>query len=202
MGKIKNLNSLRNLKQFAGEFNADRLAMQIVNSLAIEGKRIIDDAYETKTFKDRTGNLRDSYVSAVFFKGRLRKDTIRYIGDDVIAGDADRSSLSDTYREYGNSYIGGEVEATTGREEAEKFLNKLQFSSRPSGISLVVAAAMFYSSILEGRGYRVISHVNYEFDRIKQRGYKVDLYNTAIKPEYITSRTIYREDGAGPMKVF
>ena len=38
--------------------------------------------------------------------------------------------------------------------------------------------------------------------QLKQRGYKVDLYNTAIKPEYITSRTIYREDGAGPMKVF
>ena len=202
MRGIQHINSMKTLTEFARNFDAKKLEEWIVKSLAKEGQRIIEDAYKTKSYTTRTGNLRDSYVSAVFFKGRLRKDTIRYIGDDVIAGDADRSSLSDTYREYGNSYIGGEVEATTGREEAEKFLNKLQFSSRPSGISLVVAAAMFYSSILEGRGYRVISHVNYEFDRIKQRGYKVDLYNTAIKPEYITSRTIYREDGAGPMKVF
>lgn len=176
MSGIQHINSMKALTEFARNFDAKKLEEWIVKSLAKEGQRIIEDAYKTKSYTTRTGNLRDSYVSAVFFKGRLRKDTIRYIG--------------------------GEVEATTGRQEAEKFLNKLQFSSRPSGISLVVAAAMFYSSILEGRGYRVISHVNYEFDRIKQRGYKVDLYNTAIKPEYITSRTIYREDGAGPMKVF
>lgn len=194
MGKIKNLNSLRNLKQFAGEFNADRLAMQIVKSLAIEGKRIIDDAYETKTFKDRTGNLRDSYVSAVFYKGRLVEDSVHFVGDEV--------AISDTYRTYKDSEVGGEEEGTKGRQEAQKFLGKLQFSSRPSGITLIIAAAMFYSSLVEGRGFRVISHVSYELDEIKRRGYKVDLFNTAISEDYITTRTIYREGGVGRMQIF
>lgn len=194
MGKIKNLNSLRNLKQFAGEFNADRLAMQIVKSLALEGKRIIDDAYETKTFKDRTGNLRDSYVSAVFYKGMLVKDSVHFVGDEV--------AISDTYRTYKDSEVGGEEEGTKGRQEAQKFLGKLQFSLRPSGITLIIAAAMFYSSLVEGRGFRVISHVSYELDEIKRRGYNVDLFNTAISEDYITTRTIYREGGVGRMQIF
>ena len=42
----------------------------------------------------------------------------------------------------------------------------------------------------------------YELDEIKRRGYKVDLFNTAISEDYITTRTIYREGGVGRMQIF
>lgn len=181
------------LTKFAKNFDGEALKRWIVNSLAEEGGRIINEAYETRGFTNRTGNLHDSYVSAVFVEGKLQKDTIRYVG----------AEMSTTYREYANSTVKGEVEATKGREEANKFLAKYQSSRKKTdGIVLVIAAAMFYSSIVEDRGYKVLSQVQWELDRIASRGYSVSKFNTHIKPEYITANTIYREDGAGKMKVF
>lgn len=181
------------LTKFAKNFDGEALKRWIVNSLAEEGGRIINEAYETRGFTNRTGNLHDSYVSAVFVEGKLQKDTIRYVG----------AEMSTTYREYANSTVKGEVEATKGREEANKFLAKYQSSrNKTGGIVLVIAAAMFYSSIVENRGYQVLSQVQWELDRIANRGYSVSKFNTHIKPEYITANTIYREDGAGKMKVF
>lgn len=192
MAGIQHINSMKALIEFAKDFDAKALEQWIINSLAEEGGRIIKEAYESKGFKDRTGNLHDSYVSAVFVKGRLQKDTIRYVG----------AEMSTTYREYANSTVGGEVEATRGREEADKFLAKYQFAKgRQGGIVLVIAAAMFYSTIVERRGYQVLSQVQWELDRIANRGYNVTKYNTHIKPEYIDSHTIYREEGTGSMKI-
>lgn len=187
------------LTKFAKNFDGEALKRWIVNSLAEEGGRIINEAYETRGFTNRTGNLHDSYVSAVFVEGKLQKDTIRYVG----------AEMSTTYREYANSTVKGEVEATKGREEANKFLAKYQNSRKKTdGIVLVIAAAMFYSHILDSgvgklrRKYQVLSQVQWELDRIASRGYSVSKFNTHIKPEYITANTIYREDGAGKMKVF
>lgn len=189
---IQPLNSMKALTEFAKNFDAKALKQWIIKSLADEGGRIIREAYESKGFKNRTGNLHDSYVSAVFVNGRLQKDTIRYVG----------AEMSSTYREYANSTVGGEVEATRGREEADKFLAKYQFAEgRQNGIVLVVAAAMFYSTIVERRGYQVLSQVQWELDRIASRGYNVAKYNTHIKPEYIDAHTIYREDGKGSMSI-
>lgn len=189
---IQPINSMKALTEFARNFDAKALEKWIINSLAEEGGRIIKEAYESRGFKNRTGNLHDSYVSAVFVKGRLQKDTIRYVGTE----------MSSTYREYTNSTVGGEVEATRGREEADKFLAKYQFTKgRQDGIVLVVAAAMFYSTIVERRGYQVLSQVQWELDRISSRGYNVAKYNTHIKPEYIDAHTIYREEGMGSMSV-
>lgn len=183
---------MKALTEFAKNFDAKALEKWIINSLAEEGGRIIKEAYESRGFKNRTGNLHDSYVSAVFVKGRLQKDTIRYVG----------AEMSSTYREYANSTVGGDVEATKGREEADKFLAKYQFAKeRQGGIVLVIAAAMFYSTIVERRGYQVLSQVQWELDRIASRGYNVTKYNTHIKPEYIDAHTIYREEGKGSMSV-
>lgn len=183
---------MKSLTEFARNFDAKALEKWIIKSLADEGERIINKAYETRGFTDRTGNLHDSYVSAVFYNGRLQTDTIHYVGKE----------MSSTYREYANSTVGGEVEATRGREEADKFLAKYQFAKgRQGGIVLVIAAAMFYSTIVEKRGYRVLSQVQWELDRIASRGYNVAMYNTHIKPEYIDAHTIYREGGKGSMSI-
>jgi hypothetical protein len=193
MAGIQHINSMKNLTEFAKNFDAKELEKWIINSLANEGGRIIKEAYESSGFKNRTGNLHDSYVSAVFYNGRLQKDTVRYVGTE----------MSSTYREYSNSMEGGEVEATKGREEADKFLAKYQFSKgRQGGIVLVIAAAMFYSTIVEKRGYQVLSQVQWELDRIANRGYSVSKFNTHIKPEFITTNTIYREEGRGKMQTF
>lgn len=183
---------MKNLVHNAGFFNAKKLEEWIVNSLTDEGERIITKAYNEKGFTNRTGNLHDSYVSAVFYKGRLRSDTIRFVG-------AEMSSLS---REYSDSGVGGETEATTGREEAKKFLQRMQFGHQPKGITLVVAAAMFYSTIVEKRGYRVLSSVSADLEKLKRGGYNIRQYQTHIKPEYITTNTIYREGGQGSMQIF
>ena len=189
---IQPINSIKSLTEFAKNFDAKALEQWIIKSLADEGGRIIKEAYESRGFKNRTGNLHDSYVSAVFYKGRLQKDTVRYVG----------AEMSSTYREYANSTVGGEVEATRGREEADKFLAKYQFAKgRQGGIVLVIAAAMFYSTIVERRGYQVLSQVQWELDRIASRGYNVAMYNTHIKSDYIDAHTIYREDGKGSMSI-
>lgn len=189
---IQHKNSMKNLMEFAKNFDGKALEKWIIKSLADEGGRIIEEAYKTRGFTNRTGNLHDSYVSAVFLNGRLQKDTIRYVG----------SEMSSTYREYPNSIVGGEVEAKKGREEANKFLAEYQFSKgRQGGVVLVIAATMFYSNIVESRGYRVLSQVQWELDRIANRGYNVTKYNTHIKPQYIDTHTIYREGGKGSMEV-
>jgi hypothetical protein len=195
---LKPFNSMKNLVHNAGYFNAEKLEEWIVKSLADEGERIIKKAYDEKGFTNRTGNLHDSYVSAVFYKGRLQGEnskfgnTIRFVGDE----------MSSTSRKYPNSEVGGETEATKGREEAKKFLQRMQFGHQPKGITLVVAAAMFYSNIVEELGYRVLSSVSADLEKLKSGGYNIRQYQTHIKPEYITTHTIYREGGKGSMKIF
>jgi hypothetical protein len=110
--------------------------------------------------------------------------------------------MSSTSRKYPNSEVGGEIEATKGREEAKKFLQRMQFGHQPKGITLVVAAAMFYSNIVEEHGYRVLSSVSADLERLKSGGYSIRQYQTHIKPEYITTNTIYREGGQGSMQIF
>lgn len=181
---------MKNLVHNAGYFNAEKLEEWIVKSLADEGERIITKAYNERGFTNRTGNLHDSYVSAVFYKGQLQGEnskfgnTMRFVGDE----------MSSTTREYQKSEV--------GREEAKKFLQRMQFGHQPKGITLVVAAAMFYSNIVEKRGYRVLSSVSADLERLKSGGYSIRQYQTHIKPEYITTHTIYREGGQGSMQIF
>lgn len=191
MAKIK-IKTLAELKKLAETFNSYDVEQAAIEELKEEGQRIINKAYETKTFEDQSFNLHDSYVSAVFYKGRLLSKTICFVEPE----------LSQWKREYKNSMVGGEYEAKSGREEALKFLQKVQFGHQPKGLTLIVAAAMFYSSILEGHEYKVLSQVDYELEQLKKGGLNVQKYRAHIKPKYIETNTIYREDGHGSMKIF
>lgn len=192
--KKMHINSLRNLVQYRNMIpDPDLLEQDMIMSLADIGETIIKMAYATKTFTDRTYNLRDSYVSAVFKNGRLQKGTKRYVGEPK----------SGTALEY-DELSTGDPEMATGREEADKFISKWTFSSgRPGGITLVVAAAMFYSGILESDryGYLVISHIQDELEALARNGYTTMKYKAHIDSGYITEPSIFREGGKGRMEI-
>lgn len=195
MAKTKKyINSLRNLDQFRNLIpDPNLLEQDMIMSLANIGGRIIKLAYLSRTFTDRTFNLRDSYVSAVFKNGRLVEGTKHYVGEPK----------SKTSLEY-DDLSTGDPEMTTGREEADKFISKWSFSSgRPGGITLVVAATMFYSGILESDryGYLVISHIQDELEALARNGYTTMKYKAHIDSGYITEPSIFREGGKGRMEI-
>jgi hypothetical protein len=187
----KKISSLSDVKKYANAVSADSVLNDMINTLALHGERIIKLAYETKTFKDRTFNLRDSYVSAVFYNGRLQKGTVSFVGDPK----------SETPVEY-EPYASGDTEFRTGREEAELFLSKFSFSSgRPGGLVLVVAAVMFYSGMVEGRDYYVISQITDELEELAANGFNTLKYKAHIDEEYIDEPSVYREGGSGRMHI-
>lgn len=194
MARKQSINSLRNLLQYRSQFKKFTPEMtedEIIYGLAEEGQRIIRLAYVSRGFTNRSYNLHDSYVSAVFRNGVWLKDTTRYVGPE----------MSKFAVEFGDT-ASGEPEMADGREEAKKFLSKLQFSKgRPSSISLVVAAAMFYSGIVEARGYSVLANVEMDMQDLKSKGFNGKKYLANIKLSEITESSIYREDGKGRMQI-
>lgn len=149
--KIVNLEDIKDFKKYKSMMQPDLIKKDLIRSLAREGKRLISAAYATRTYEKRTGYLHDSYVSAVFDNGVLLPKTIRFL-------DARQHKMP--------------PRATMSAEDAAKlFLSKYQFAKgRKGGLALVVAAAAWYSGILEGRGYRVISHIYSEMENIKRFG--------------------------------
>ena len=193
MAKKVSINSLRNLRQYKDWIKVDELQKDIIGTLAKYGEKIINMAYATRTFENRTGNLHDSYVSAVFVNGNLQKDTIRYVGEE----------MSNVAREY-DMMSNGDPEQRNGREEAKLFLSKFQFAEgRPNGIVLVVAATMFYAGILESPkfNYLVISQVNQEMEAIKAAGLQLNKMNATLPNIYINSPKTYRDGGMGRMSI-
>lgn len=200
MAKRKmHINSLRNLNGFKDmvQKSIPKLREDTINTLADLGGKIIKMAYLSSTYQDQTGNLHDSYVSAVFKNGAYVKNTARYLDPTMSNGIA---------REY-DSWASGDPEMRTGREEADNFIAKWGFSKgRTSGITLVVAAAMFYSGILEEgkkfrQKYKVITHVTAELDSIMAQGFTTIKYRAHIDPKYISEPAILREGGMGRMQI-
>lgn len=145
------------------------LVQNLINELTLDGERAIRYAYEQKGFKNRFFNLYDSFGSAVYYKGRLLKETVRYLNPY-------ESSLrpkmywtqSSTYRTKdwrGTEIQKGEDLEMRGRDEIMDFFveYKPKNLNVGSGLQLVVAAAMYYATYLEkGVGkmqkkYKVIS---------------------------------------------
>lgn len=130
----------------------------LITDLANEGNKIIIHAYERSDYsKNKTQNLHDSYGSAVYFNGVLQERTIRYMTERAASG------------RY-NMYT-GQVE--TGRNEIDKFLR--DYKASPSGLELVVAAAMFYARPLEdgtyadnGKKWKVISLAHDDLERLQR----------------------------------
>jgi hypothetical protein len=194
MAKKDVIKGLGDIKKVKRRIKIPELKMDIINSLAEEGQRLINLAYERKGFQDRTGNLRDSYVSAVFYNGHLMPNTICYLP-------VDEKDLSKSAVEF-DDLATGDREYGTGREEALRFLHKWGFSKgRPGGIQLVIAAAMFYSGIVESHGYSVLANIELDVQDVIRRGFSASKYLAHIRLDEITKPSIYREDGKGRMQV-
>lgn len=159
--KYVRINSLKNFAWAKSKLNPEAVKNDLINSLADEGLRLIRLAYASRDWKNRTKNLKDSYVSAVFEDGKLVSSSVRFLSpaDSPEATQAHTSGLR-------------------GREEAMFFLeevgSKLKRQKGTGGLALVIAATMPYASILETPdekwGYRVISHINTELQELISYG--------------------------------
>lgn len=114
----------------------------LVKSLTTLGYYAMANAYSLRSFQNRTRNLHDSYISAVFVDGELIERSIKRYG-----GEYSRKVDHNT--------------KMTGRQTAEKALRNLKLSNSKNEIIVVVLAAMYYAGILEsgyfGTKYTVIA---------------------------------------------
>lgn len=153
--KRKGINLTRMAEDYEEAFKLNKTTDELVEKLTDIGKELILRAYSTRGFTNRTFNLRDSYVSAVFVNGKLREDSIRYVGKE----------LADVAKRINNRYI-------SGRDEAEEYIRSLK-PNRNDFIRLVIAATMPYEKALEKRGYAVISHIGLDLDTVKTHGLEI-----------------------------
>lgn len=163
MATIKQLSQLRNFERM---FNPEMITYAVAQALAEEGKKLIVEAYESRMWQNRTHNLRYSFVSFVVANGKLIEGTERFLDDS----NESEEPLSTTTRpkNYGEDEDGGF--ALTGRDEAKNFIKSyVSKHTNEKGVHLVVAAAMYYASILEKHlGFDVISHIEYSLPRVLQ----------------------------------
>lgn len=158
MPRIQTLKQLANLRNFSHMFSLDKITQPIVQALLKDGRRIIMEAYKSRRWKNRTGNLRDSYVAAVVSKGRVLGWT--YVDQDHADYD-ERDVISDTHN----------ITTESGRKEAINFvLSYAKQHSKADKIILVVGVAMFYAGILESQGYRVLTNIDVNLQEIAEHG--------------------------------
>lgn len=113
----------------------DRIS-ELVRILSREGQRIVDNQLQNKGYTHRTHNLHDSYGWGV------------YVNKELVA-----SGFPASKAEKGKKWYG---ETIKGREAITDFL-KNKYKAH-DGIDLVVAVAMPYGEIVEGKyKYEVIS---------------------------------------------
>lgn len=145
-------------------FNPDAITYAVAQALADEGKKLIVEAYENRMWQNRTHNLRYSFVSFVMANGKLVEGTERFLDDST----EPEEPISTTTRpkNYGEDEDGGF--ALVGREEAKNFVKSYASKhTNEKGIHLVVAAAMYYASILEAKhGFEVISQIEYSLPSV------------------------------------
>lgn len=163
--KVSSRSILNLCKNWGSKRSSEAIIRNLIKSLANDGERVIKAAYESRNWKNRLNNLQDSYVSAVFYNGKLQKETVRYVNDEPQSKRGrDYGWISDN---VGDMYL-------TGRGEAANFLASYQLRHNfEKGIRLVVVAAMFYASLLENKGYQVLSQIDYQLMRLRNKKYKV-----------------------------
>lgn len=161
--KRKGINLTKMAEDLKETFDLNKITDELVKALADIGKELILRAYRTRGFFNRTFNLRDSYVSAVFVRGKLREDSIRYVGKE----------LSYVAKKINDEYV-------VGRWEAVEYIRSLK-QNRNDFIRLVIAAAMPYGKYLENRGYAVISHIGLDLDTVRQMGISVAVNGVKLK---------------------
>lgn len=188
MAKLRrvHINSLRNLIGYKKMINATKVSNALIMGLANKGEDIINKAYQRRDWNNRTGNLHDSYVSAVFVNGKLVEDTIRFVDDG-----REMSKRAIEVGTIGTKYYSGDPIQTSGHEEALEFLRayKQRGRGKMDKIQLVVAAAMYYSGILESKGYTVISNIEWDLiDLLRDGIYAEGLLTTSIPVDGMVHR--------------
>lgn len=127
------------------------IANDVLDFLDAEGRRIIQECVNERSYQHRTHNLADSYGYGVYHYGRLARK-----------GFLTASPEATVPREF-------EGEEIRGRDEIEAFLESEGEASiwRDSAMAfqLVIAAAMPYAEELERRKYKVISMA---YDKLKK----------------------------------
>lgn len=103
---------------------------------------------------DISGNLRDSFGSAVYVNGELQRDTIRFANDNPIGGRTRDA-----------------IDPRPGREVLLDYFNKIHPNRGKNDVTLVCVAAMYYTKFLEAgthRGAYKIRVVSAATDYIKR----------------------------------
>lgn len=176
------ITSLLNLENVRKSIDPKNFKPKLYEYLLNEGEYIMKKAYSERDWNNRTYNLHDSYVAAVFDNGKcVGYRTLDQMADPSAGKSYNRGS-------YGKNRQGDYFQLY-GREEAENFVMSYEAShTNEKGVKLVVAAVMFYADILEqGQGrlrrkYKVISHVDSEFERLKSRGLTIPMKSYAGAP--------------------
>lgn len=151
-----------------GEQIKDAVTRDLVQACTTLGYYAGIDAYRNHSYNHRTYALHDSYASAVYLDGLLVEASIRYInrsrqtrGDNRAWRGSKNPETIDT-RSYG----------TKGRDSIRNYFDDNKKIRKRKGISIVVVAAQWYASIVEGKGYTVLSprtvssSIAYRFDSI------------------------------------
>ena len=170
------ITSLLNFENVRKALDPRKFTDNLCEYLLNEGEAVMKKAYEQKDYTDRTYNLHDSYVAAVFNNGKCYG--YRTLDPQATVRTGWYGAMGDKH--YGTTKDGDF--SLSGHEEAENFIRSYEAShGRENGVKLVVAADMFYADILEQkqgrlkRKYKVISHVSSEFDRLQSRGLSIKM---------------------------
>jgi hypothetical protein len=138
---------------------------------------LIQLAYASREFENRTKNLKDSYCYGV------------YVGKDLISSGFLTPTPDATHSNRG----------WDGRVEAEAFLEEVSEKMKPEKISLVIGVALFYGSILEAgqpplhRKYRVLANIESDLRELAQYGVRGIKYKGYYDAEAENS-IIYKVD--------
>lgn len=180
------LNSLRNLTTYRKMINAEKISNGLIQGLANKGEQLINMAYQQRSWENRTYNLHDSYVSAVFVDGKLDQSSIRFVDNG-----RQLSRYAVDVGNYGTDHYKGDPIQTNGREEAMEFLRAYEkrHRGRQARIQLVIGAAMYYSGILESKGYSVLANIEWGLlDVLRDGIYAEGLLTTSIPTDGFVHR--------------
>ena len=118
----------------------------LVAQLTKLGQEACKYAVERRGYTHRKKNLRDSIGSAVYVDGKLVESSKRF---------AFSKSSTGTYQDRGD---GGTGEWIEGRDALNRYWDEHKtLENARNTVELVVVAGVFYSGILEDKGYQVIS---------------------------------------------
>ena len=131
----------------------DEIQRATVEALTELGKVVAHEAFVKarygggKTYENRTYNLNDSYGSAVYVNGVLVEDSIKYVN---VAG------LPPSDRRAPAGY-------ETGEKALQTYFRTAFIVRKKDTYTILVAAAMWYASMVEKKGFKVI-----EVERAKE----------------------------------